>query len=76
MTHCKDCKYWYQSDSHLELGECRLKSPVWDVTTDKGKNPHYSAAWPYTYNIDWCGKFERKIRPLTEKESREALGMD
>lgn len=42
------------------LGTCRLHSPI----TGQREGTNDMGRWPKVYDRDWCGDFERAIRPV------------
>lgn len=59
-ARCENCRWWDNSRQSGvidgESGMCRATLP----TIDKRDG---TARWPFTEDVDWCGRFEEPLGP-------------
>ncbi len=60
--HCNNCQYYEAYDSTIEvidsyrnLGECKVKSPIAMMISDRPKS-----VWPEVRANNWCGEHKPK----------------
>ena len=64
---CEDCKYWDKDENRAYYAPCRRRSPQLTQVQTNGKESENEnlidkGFWPFTYQSDWCGEFEAKIK--------------
>jgi hypothetical protein len=61
-ANCGGCRYWAKKAGEKARGECRRRAPAPANADDANEEgwPTYGAAWPLTFDDDWCGEFKPK----------------
>ena len=54
MDNCKDCRFFWQRNTTIHVGECRRRSPL--VTG--GVHTKSETLWPVIQTDAGCGEFE------------------
>lgn len=78
VKECKDCKYWFMSETNGGFGRCHRYAPRPWVCSSKADEDEWEefryAKWPDTNAENWCGEFESK--EPADAAVKEALEMD
>ena len=60
---CENCRFWSAQTGRDSFGWCRRRAPVTAAIKVEADGPDSDddryAAWPLTYEADWCGEYER-----------------